>query len=197
MLLLNFYWDDFWKVPKGGGWLSGGTNHLIRRLAHSVPFSDLPGEERGWKLSQSPMAHNLIDHASIMGTFADKGPSSQSYDSSSSHIQMWELDHKEGWVPKNWCCWNVVLEKTLESLLDSKELKPVSPKGNQPLNIHWKDWCWSWSSNTMAIWCKEPTHWKRPDTGKDWRQQGRTAEDEMVGWHPRLNEFEQTLGDGE
>ena len=64
--------------------------------------------------------------------FANKGPSSQSYDFSNSHIQMWELDHKEGWVPKNWCFQTVVLEKTLESSLDSKEIKPVNPKENQP-----------------------------------------------------------------
>ena len=72
-----------------------------------------------------------------------------------------ELDYKESWVPKNWCFWTVVLEKTLESPLESpKEIKPVNPKGNQPW-IHWKNWCWSWNSN-MSIWCEEPTHWKRP-----------------------------------
>ena len=65
--------------------------------------------------------------------FASKGPYSQSYGFSSSHIWMWELDHKKGWVPKNWSFWIVVLEKTLESPLDSKEIKPVNPKGNQ----HW------------------------------------------------------------
>ena len=64
--------------------------------------------------------------------FADKGLSSQSYGFSSNHVQMWELDHKEGWVQKNWCFQTVVLEKTLESPLDSKEIKPVNPKGNQP-----------------------------------------------------------------
>ena len=64
--------------------------------------------------------------------FADKGSYSQSYGLSSSHIQMWELEHKEGRAPKNWCFWTMVLEKTLESLLDSKEIKPVSLKGNQP-----------------------------------------------------------------
>ena len=63
--------------------------------------------------------------------FANKGPSSQSYGFSSSHVWMWKLDHKEGWVLKNWCFWTVVLEKTLESPLDSKEIKPVNPKGNQ------------------------------------------------------------------
>ena len=64
---------------------------------------------------------------------------------------------------KNWCFWTVVLEKTLESPLDCKEIQPVHPKGNQSwMNIHWKAWCWSWSSNTLATWCKELTHWKRP-----------------------------------
>ena len=64
--------------------------------------------------------------------FADKGPCSQSYGFSSSHVQMWELEHKKVWVPKNWCFQTVVLEKTLESPLDCKEIKPVNPKGNQP-----------------------------------------------------------------
>ena len=63
--------------------------------------------------------------------FVNKGPSSQSYGVSSSHVRMWELGHKEGWAPKNWCFWTVVLEKTLKSLLDCKEIKPVNPKGNQ------------------------------------------------------------------
>ena len=63
--------------------------------------------------------------------FADKGPSSQRYGFSSGHVWMWELDHKESWAPKNWCLWTVVLEKTLESPLDCKEIQPVNPKGNQ------------------------------------------------------------------
>ena len=63
--------------------------------------------------------------------FANKGPSSQSYGFSSSHVWMWELDYKENWTPKNWCFWTVVLEKTLESPLDCKEIQPVNPKGNQ------------------------------------------------------------------
>ena len=79
-------------------------------------------------------------------SFANKGPSGQSYGFSSSHVQMWELDYKESWVPKNWCFWTVVLEKTQKSVL----------------NIHWKDWCRSWSSNTLATWCEELTHLKRP-----------------------------------
>ena len=93
---------------------------------------------------------------------AKKGPSSQSYSFCSSHVWIWELDYKESWAPKNWCFWTVVLEKTLESSLDCKGIKPVHPKGKSVLNIHWKDWCWSWNSNTLATWCKELTHLKRP-----------------------------------
>ena len=99
---------------------------------------------------------------------------------------------------KNWCFWTVVLKKTLESPLDSKEIKPVNPIGNQS-NIHWKDWGWSWSFNTLATWCEELTHWKRPWCGKDWRQEKGTTEDEMAGCHHRLNghEFEQAPGVGD
>ena len=90
--------------------------------------------------------------------FANEVPSSQGYGFSSSHVWMWELDYKESWAPKNWCFWTVVLEKTLESPLDCKEIQPVHPKGDRS----WKDWCWSWKSNTLATSCKELTHWKRP-----------------------------------
>ena len=76
---------------------------------------------------------------------------------------MWMLNHKEGRAPKNWCFQTMVLEKTLESPWNSKEIKPINPKVLEGLkNIHWKDWCWSWSCNTLATWCKELTHWKRP-----------------------------------
>ena len=88
--------------------------------------------------------------------FADKGGHSQNYGFSSSHVWMWELDHKQGWVPMKWCFQTVMLEKTPESPLDSKEIKPISPKGNQP-------WIFigSRSSNTLFIWCKDPVHWKK------------------------------------
>ena len=85
--------------------------------------------------------------------FVNKGPYNQSYGFSSSHIQMWELDHKEGWVPKNWCFWTVVLEKALESPLDCKEIKAVSSNGNQP-------WIFTWKIDAEAG--------KDPDAGKDW-----------------------------
>ena len=115
--------------------------------------------------------------------FANKDLYSQSYGLSSDHVQVWELDTshtKEGWALKNWCFQIVMLEKTLESLLDNKEIKTVNPKRKQLLNIHWKDWCWSWSSNALATWCEELIS-KDPNTGKDWGQkEKRVAEDEMV-----------------
>jgi len=85
-------------------------------------------------------------------------------------IYLRELDHKEGWAPKNWCFWTVMLEKT-ESLLDCKEIKPVNSKRKSALNIHWKYWCWSWSSNTLATRWEELTQ-KRPWFWETWRAGG-------------------------
>ena len=131
--------------------------------------------------------------------FANKGPSSQSYGFSSSHVWLRELNHKEGWVPKNWCFWIVVLEKALESPLDCKEIKPVSSKGNQP---------WIFTGRTSGeveapiLWPPDMKSWlirKYPDARKDWRQKekGKT-EDEMAGWYYWLigPEFEWAPGDG-
>ena len=99
--------------------------------------------------------------------FANKGPFSQSYGFSSSHVWMWELDHKEGWVLKNWCFWTVVLEKTLESPMDCKEIQPVHPKGNQ-------SWIFIGSTDveteTPILWPPDAKSWllgKDPDAGKD------------------------------
>ena len=93
--------------------------------------------------------------------FADKGPYNQSYDFSSSHIWMWELDHKESWVPKNWCFPTVVLEKTLESPLDCKEIQPVHPKGHQPWIFIGRTDAEGESPVLLATWCNWLTHWKR------------------------------------
>ena len=120
----------------------------------------------------------------------------QSYGFPSSHVWMWELDHKEGWAPKHWCFQIVVLKKTWPSLV-CKKIKPVNPKGNQPL-IFIRRTCWNWSSNTLATWLEEPTPWKRPWCWERLKAKGeRMAEDEMVGWHLPLNghESEQTPGD--
>ena len=109
--------------------------------------------------------------------FVNKGPSSQGYGLSSSHVWMWELDHKQGWVPKNWCFWTVVLEKTLESPLDCKEIKPVNPKENQPWIFIGKNCCWS--SNTLATLFGQPTYWKRPWCWETLRARG---EGDDIGW---------------
>ena len=101
---------------------------------------------------------------------------------------------KEGRVPKNWGFWTLVLEKIFESPLDSKEIN------QSVLNIHWKDWCWRWSSNNLATWCNSQLMGKDPGAGKDWRQKKKRAtEDEKVGWHHQFNghELGQTLGVGE
>ena len=129
--------------------------------------------------------------------FANRDPSSQSYDFSSSHVYMWELDYKESWGTKNWCFWTVVLEKTLESPLDCKEIQPVNPEGNQ-----------SWifigrtdaEAETPILWPPDAKSWltgKDPGTKKHWWQEKKgMTKDEMVEW---LNghEFEQGLGAGD
>ena len=112
--------------------------------------------------------------------FVNKGLSSQIYGFSSSHVWMWKLDYKESWAPKNWCFWTVVLEKTLESSLDCKEIQSVSPKGNQ-----------SWvfigrtdaEAETPILWppdAKKWLIWKDSDSGKDWRQE--VKERQRVRW---------------
>ena len=113
---------------------------------------------------------------------------------------MWELDHKEGWVLKNWCFWAVMLEKTLQSPLKCKEFKPVNPKGNQSWIFFWRT---DAEAETLILWPPDVKNWllgKDPDAGKDWRQEEKgMTEDEMVGWHHQLNghEFEQALGGGD
>ena len=111
-----------------------------------------------WKESYDQPRQHIIKQRHY---FVNKGPSSQGYGFSSGHVWMWELDYKESWAPKIWCFWTVVLEKTLESPLNCKEIQPVHPEGSV-LCVRWKDWCWSWNSNTLATWCEELTHLKRP-----------------------------------
>ena len=131
--------------------------------------------------------------------FVNKGPCSQGYGLSISHVWMWELDHKEGWG-QNWCFQTVVPEKTLENPLDNKEIKPVNPKGYQP---------WILIGRTDAeaegpiLWPPDSNSWltrKGPNAGKEGGQEEKEAtEDEIVGWLHRFNEHElgQTPGDGE
>ena len=172
-----------WQKEKNTHWttllgskitVDGDCSHEIKTLAP-------------WKKSYDQPRQHIAKQRHY---FANKGPSSQSYGFSSSHVWMWELDYKEHWVPKNWCFWTVVLEKTLESPLDCKESKPVYSKGNQS---------WIFIERTVVeaeipiLWLpdgKSWLFWKDPDAGK-WEEKGRT-EDEMVGWHHQLNghEFE-------
>ena len=141
-----------------------------------------------WKKSYDKLRQHIKKQRHY---FVDKGPSSQGYGFSSSHVWMWELDYKESWVPKNWCFWTVVLEKTLESPLDCKKIQLVHPKGDQ-------SWIFTGRTDaeaeTPVLWPPDANNWlirKDPNAGKDWgwEEKGMT-EDEMVGWHHRLNGHE-------
>ena len=147
--------------------------------------------------------HKGRPNISIYNTYicysVDQSLYSQSCAFSSDHVCMWELDYKESWAPENWCFWTVVLEKTLESPLDCKEIQPVHPKGDQ-----------SWvfigrtdaEAETPVLWPPDKKSWltgKDPDAGKGQGQEEKgTTEDEMVWWHQRLSghEFEQGSGVG-
>ena len=138
-----------------------------------------------WKKSYDQPRQHIIKQRHY---FANKGLSSQSYGFSSSHVWMSELDYKEIWTPKNWCFWTVVVEKTLESPLDSKEIQLVHPKENQ-------SWIFTGRTDAEAetpiLWPLDTKNWptgKDPDAGKDWRweEKGMT-EGERVGWHHQLN----------
>ena len=116
--------------------------------------------------------------------FAHKGPSSQSYGFSRSHLWMWELDYKESWALKNWCFWTVVFEKNLKSLLDCTEIQPVHPKGNQSWILIGRT---DAEAEILILCPPDVKNWlfgKDPDSWKDWRQEEKgMTEDEMVGWH--------------
>ena len=151
-----------------------------------------------WKKSYDQLRQHIKKQRHY---FANKRLSSQSNDFPSSHVWMWELDHKEGWALKNRCFWTVVLEKTLESPLDCKEIQPVHSKGDQS---------WVFIGRTDAdaeaevsvLWppdAKSCLTGKDYDAGKDWRQEKKgMTEDKMVGLYCWLSghEFEQTPGDG-
>ena len=147
-----------------------------------------------WKKSYDPPGQHIKKQRHY---FADKGPSTQSYGFSSSHVWIWELNLKESWVLKNWCFWTMMLEITLESPLVCKEIKPVNPTGNQ-----------SWmfigridaEAETLILWPPDMKNWllgNDPDAGKDWRQEDKgMTEDEMVGWHHQFEGYEFKLTPG-
>ena len=165
-----------WGNRGNSGWLYFGGSKITADgdCSHEIKKHLLLGRKAMTNLDSIIKSRNI--------TLTTKKPS-QSFGFSSSHVWMWELDYKESWAPKNWCFWTVVLEKTLESPLDCKEIQPVNPKGNE-----------SWivlgridaDVETPILWPPDVKNWligKDPDAGKDWRQ-------EMLGWHHWLNGHE-------
>ena len=135
----------------------GDCSHNIKKLGH-------------WKKNYDQHRQHIKKQRCYI---ADKGPYSQSYGFSSSHVWMWDLDYKESWALKNWCFWTVVLEKTLESLLDCKEIQPANPKENQSWILTGKA---DVEAETTILWPPDSKNWliaKDPDARKDWRQEDR------------------------
>ena len=173
---------EIWRYCTGG-YYGGRSQSQIKECGRHLetgkgegtgsPFGPQEGMETHWHLNLSQWDSFQIelwwDNKVELFYFANKGPSSQSYGFSSSHLWMWELDYKESWVLKNWCFWTVVLEKTLESPLDCKEIQSVHPQGDQ-----------SWvfigrtdvEAETPILWPLDAKNWligKDPNARKDWR----------------------------
>ena len=161
------------------------TEYFTCLFVFNIFLNELKTQLAPWKKSYDQPRKHIKKQRHDVG---NKSLCSQSYCFSSNHVWMWELNYKESWAPKIWCFWSVVLEKTLESPLDCKEIQPVHPKGNQ-----------SWifigrtdaEAETPILWppdAKSGLIWKDPDAGKDWGQEEKgTTEDEMVGWHHWLD----------
>ena len=158
----------------------------LQVLATAMKLKDACSlEEKQWQTRQHTKKQRHY--------FANKDPSSQSYGFSNSHVWMWELDYKESWALKNWCFWTVMLEKSLESPLDCKEIQPVHPKGNQSRIFIGRT---DAEAESPKLWSRDAKNWligKDIDARKDWRQEEKViTEDETVGWYHRPNghEFE-------
>ena len=172
------WWILFWGAPKS-----------LQMVTETMKLKDLTP----WKKSYDQTFQHIKKQRHYL---ANKCSFSQSYVFSSSHIWMWKLEYKESWVPEHWCLWTVVLEKTLESLLDYKEFQPVHPKGSQ-------SWIFIGSTDAEAetpiLWPSDMKNWliwKDPDAGKDWRQEEKQmTENGMFGWHHWLNVH--WVGDGQ
>ena len=152
-------------------WGSNGNSDRLYFLGSKITADGDCSHEikRCFVLGRKAMAN--LDSILKSRDFADKGPSSQSYGFSNGHVWMWELDYKESWAPKNWCFWTVLLEKTLESPLNCKEIQPVHPKGNQSWILIGRT---DAEAETPILWPPDAKNWligKDPDPGKDWRQE--------------------------
>ena len=189
--------EDHASSPSPSWQIDGETVETVTDFIFLVSKITAHGDcsheiKRRWLLGRKVMTNldSTLKSRDQRHYFANKGPSSQGYGFSSSHVWMWELDYKESWALKNWCFWTVVLEKTLESPLDRKEIQPVHSKGNQ-----------SWifigrtdvEAETPILWPLDAKNWfigKDPDAGKDWRWEKKgMTEDEMVGWHHWLSGY--------
>ena len=155
--------------------MSETTNH--------VTGARIPTEE---KFSVLIFACIVVKKGHLLTSWVNKSPSSQGCGFSSGHVWVWELYYKASWAQKNWCFWTVVLEKSLDSRLDCKEIQPVHPKDQSWVFIRRTDV----EAEMPMLWPPDAKSWligKDPDAGKDWGQEKGTKEDEMVGWHYRLN----------
>ena len=153
-----------WRIP-GMGETGGLPSMGSHRVGHD--WSDLAAYDSNLTFA---FQYTMLCIKKQRHHFANKGLYSQSYGFSSSHVHMWELNHKEGWALKNWCFWTVVLEKTRESPLDCMEIKPINPKGNQPWIFNGRT---DVESETSTPWTHDEKSWligKDADAGKDWRQ---------------------------
>ena len=164
-----------WGNSRNSGWLYFGRlqNHCIWLLQHEIKRCLLLGKK---------VMTNLDSILKSRHYFVNKGPSSRGYGFSSSHVWMWELDYKESWVPKNWCFWTVVLEKTLWESLRLQGDPTSSSWKRSVLGVHWEDWCWSWNSNTLATWCEQSTHLKRPWSWERLKAGGEGEDRIWDGW---------------
>ena len=164
----------------GGFYLGGSKITVDRDCSHEIKRRLLLGRKAMTNLDSILKSRDIT---------ANKGPSSQSCGFSTSHVQMWELDHKESWVPKNGCFQIVVLEKILESPLDCKEIHPVHPKGNQSWIFIERTDAETESSNTLGTWCEELTHWKRPWCWERLKAGGEGDDREWDGWMASLTRW--------
>ena len=160
-----------WRNSRNSGKLFfGGAPKSLQIVTAAMKFKDACSLEESRQHTKKQRYY-----------FVNKGPSSQSFGFSSSHVWMWELDHKESWALKNWWFWTVVLEEMLESLLDCQEIQPVHPKGNQSWILLGRT---DVEVETPVLWppdAKSWLIWKDPEAGKDWRWEKEMKEDEMVG----------------